>query len=140
MHPRADRDDDVSRMDVRSVCRREVDRVESIRTTTLDSLIADHGVPAFWKIDVEGLELDVLRGLSRPLAALSFEFVSEALDATHKCLDHLEQIGFRHFTYQLGDRGQLASEPGHAMSRQELMASLDSFADSLVWGDVFAMD
>ncbi|MCK4784435.1 MAG: FkbM family methyltransferase [Desulfobacteraceae bacterium] len=33
--------------------------------------------PAFCKIDVEGDEFDVLQGLSRPIKAISFEFVSE---------------------------------------------------------------
>jgi FkbM family methyltransferase len=113
------------------------DRVEPIRTTTLDSLIGEHGAPTFCKVDVEGFELDVLRGLSEPLPALSIEFVGEALDATDHCLDRLEEIGFTRFNFSLGESMRLRSpEP---MSRRALSASLQGFADTAAWGDVYAM-
>ena len=37
-------------------------------------MISRFGAPDFCKINVEGLELEVLRGLSRPVPALSFEY------------------------------------------------------------------
>jgi hypothetical protein len=113
------------------------DRVERIKTTTLDSLIAEHGVPAFCKIDVEGFELDVLRGLSRPVPALSIEFVSENLDAVRKCLDRLESVGFSGFNYSLGESMRMERE--RTVSRGELVECLDAHADSDAWGDLYAM-
>jgi FkbM family methyltransferase len=44
-----------------------------VPVTTLDRLIKAHGLPAFVKIDVDGMEHEVLAGLSVPLSALSFE-------------------------------------------------------------------
>lgn len=54
-------------------CGLEFTRSESVETTTVDELIRIHGVPFFIKIDVEGHELSVLRGLHRPVPYLSFE-------------------------------------------------------------------
>jgi FkbM family methyltransferase len=45
----------------------------TVETTTLEELIAVHGRPLFIKIDVEGYELNVIRGLRHPVPCLSFE-------------------------------------------------------------------
>ena len=45
-------------------------RMIRMPVTTLDTLIARHGTPAFIKIDVEGFEADVLAGLTKPVKAL----------------------------------------------------------------------
>ncbi|HEV7330760.1 MAG TPA: FkbM family methyltransferase [Flavisolibacter sp.] len=44
-----------------------------VTTTTLDNLISKYGHPYFIKIDVEGYELEVLKGLSKPVPFLSIE-------------------------------------------------------------------
>jgi FkbM family methyltransferase len=41
--------------------------------TTLDKLIETHGAPRYIKIDVEGYEIDVLKGLTARVPLLSFE-------------------------------------------------------------------
>ena len=44
-----------------------------VETITLEQLIAEQGSPFFIKIDTEGHELNVLRGMVRPVPYLSFE-------------------------------------------------------------------
>ncbi len=69
------------------------DQSVEVEVTTLDDLIAAHGEPAFCKIDVEGFEVEVLTGLTRPLRALSFEYLPPAHDAALVALDLVERLG-----------------------------------------------
>ncbi len=65
-----------------------------IEMTTLDHLIEKYGIPTFCKIDVEGYEYDVLKGLSKPLVALSLEYiVPENTQVLVDCLKHLANLG-----------------------------------------------
>jgi FkbM family methyltransferase len=70
---------------------------------TMDDLIARYGRPAFCKIDVEGFELEVLRGLSQPLPALSVEFLPAAPERALACLDYLAALGSYEWNYAPGE-------------------------------------
>jgi FkbM family methyltransferase len=74
-----------------------------VKVTTLDDLIGRYGLPAFCKIDVEGYDLKVLRGLSRPLAALSFEYVPPALDLALACVERVRSLGEYEFNWSSGE-------------------------------------
>ena len=74
-----------------------------VPATTLDALIAAHGLPDFVKIDVEGMEDQVLAGLSQAVPALSFEFVPAAPASALASLDHLERLGRYLFNVSLGE-------------------------------------
>ena len=54
-------------------CGLEFAKSRTVETTTLEELIAQHGRPLFIKIDVEGYELNVLRGLRQAVPCISFE-------------------------------------------------------------------
>jgi FkbM family methyltransferase len=48
---------------------------QTVATTTLDHLISQYGLPGFIKLDVEGFEETVLKGLSHRVPWLSFETI-----------------------------------------------------------------
>ena len=76
---------------------------------SLDSLIAQFGIPALCKIDVEGYEHEVLLGLSQPIRWLSYEFVPAALERAWPCLDRLGELGYREFNFIKGEYPRFAS-------------------------------
>jgi len=104
--------------------------------TTLDALAAQHGLPAFVKIDVEGFEAAVLRGLSRPPRALSFEFTTIQRDVAAECLGLLDALGYRAFNACLGEGMSFAHRaPIGAQAMAAWIAALPHEANS---GDVYA--
>lgn len=62
-----------------------------VEITTADELINQFGLPSYIKIDVEGYELEVLKGLSHPVAMISYEYtVPEQSDLAIRCLKQIE--------------------------------------------------
>ena len=65
-------------------------------TTTLADLVATHGFPFFVKIDVEGYELAVLRGMRAPVPYLSFEVnLPEFRQEGVECIDILARLSMK---------------------------------------------
>ena len=77
-----------------------------VPVTTLDALIAQHGLPRFCKIDVEGFEAEVLAGLSRPLPALSLEYLPAAIDVAQAALERLGALGTYRCNVTIGEAGR----------------------------------
>jgi FkbM family methyltransferase len=114
----------------------EWNRTLEIETATLDSLIARFGVPAFVKMDVEGSELRVLRGLSRPVAALSFEYLPMALPEARACLARVGEIGSYRFNLSVGESYRLISD--RWLGAEEISSALDTPHVQTRAGDVYA--
>ncbi|HVO74045.1 MAG TPA: FkbM family methyltransferase [Ignavibacteriaceae bacterium] len=67
--------------------------VEKIKVTTLEKLFRQYGIPKFCKIDVEGFESEVFKGMKKPARYIAFEFNKLLLGDTLKSLDILKSIG-----------------------------------------------
>jgi FkbM family methyltransferase len=90
--------DEVTRRD-RRFARVRWDRAVDVQVTTLDELVRRFGEPAFCKIDVEGFEVQVLSGLTRPLPALSFEYLPQAHEDALAALYLVEKLGDYRYNY-----------------------------------------
>lgn len=112
------------------------DRATEVEVTTLDDLIARHGEPVFCKIDVEGFEVQVLKGLSRPLRALSFEYLPPAHDAALTALDLVERLGAYQYNYSPIETMRFASD--NWLDATELVQLLEQFRPLGRSGDVYA--
>jgi FkbM family methyltransferase len=108
-----------------------------VPATNLDSLIAQHGAPAFAKIDVEGFEDDVLRGLSQPLPALSFEFTTIQREVAYRCLDRLAALGNYGFDIALGESQSLTFE--RWLSAAEMAQHIAGLPHAANSGDVYCV-
>ncbi len=109
-------------------------RVE-VPVTTLDALVAEHGRPAFCKIDVEGMEAEILGGLSKPIPLLCFEVLPAAADVAEACIAQLAGLGPYRFGFVLGERHRLGDE---WLSAGEMAARLPDIAAAGRSGDIYA--
>ena len=109
---------------------------KSVRTTTLEALITTHGVPHFIKIDVEGLEASVLRGLQRPVPYVSFEVnLPEFYEEGRECIELLartEPGGRFNCADGLGD-GLMLNEWLDPRGFMEWFAACESHSVEVFW-------
>ena len=68
------------------------DKTVQVPLSTLDQLIQEYGLPTFCKIDVEGYETEVLKGLSQPIPYLSFEYNDRLKNKALECLHILSKF------------------------------------------------
>ncbi|MBW4539541.1 MAG: FkbM family methyltransferase [Myxacorys chilensis ATA2-1-KO14] len=111
-------------------------KTQSVPITTLDNLIERYGCPKFCKIDVEGFEVFVLRGLTQPIPFLSFEFNVELLHEVEACIQHLQTITQVEFNYSISESMELVFPSW--VSANHLIDSLNHTKDKLLWGDIYA--
>ncbi len=108
----------------------------TVEITTLDEMIKLWGCPKFCKIDVEGFEYQVLKGLSVPIPYISFEFAIEFIEDTKNCINHLKSLGYKVFNIAKGEDSNFLFPEWVADS--DLLNYLESANDALLWGDIYA--
>jgi len=112
------------------------DTTHTVTVTTLDTLISEHGRPAYCKIDVEGFELEVLRGLSQPIKWISFEYIPTTRDQALACLERLAELGEYSFNWTVAERSRFESADWLSLSHMaDVIHQLPEHARS---GDIYA--
>jgi FkbM family methyltransferase len=108
----------------------------TVEVVTLDQLITEYGRPNFIKVDVEGFEAEVVRGLTSPVSMLSLEWSPYLTETIVECLATLGKLGAITCNVSFGERMQLAAEDW--MESNDLLRALRLLSNEpSFWGDVY---
>ena len=110
-----------------------------VQVTTLDRLIKEYGRPSFCKIDVEGYEYKVLKSLSKPIKAVSFEFTPTQafILSAINTVEHLASLGEIKFNYSFGESISLVLNKW--VGPDEISNILSNFSKNTpISGDIYA--
>ena len=114
-------------------------KTQTVPITTLDNLILSYGLPKYCKIDVEGFEVRVLRGLSKPIRFVSFEFSKWRFEDAKECVNRLSQLGNVQFNFMLDESMKFSLKKW--VSPQELYRKITETSytldDKFFWGDIY---
>ncbi len=107
-----------------------------VEVVTLDQLIAEYGIPDFCKIDVEDLEVQVLKGLTQPIPCLSLEYFVPTLERVYECIDQLTTLGDYEYNWSFGESQVMNSEAW--LSADAMKAVFDEYTQADPSGDIYA--
>lgn len=74
----------------------KTDKKIPVKVITLDNIIEKYGCPRFLKVDVEGFELEVFKGLTKPIELIYFEIHGDEKELAIEVIKRLEEIGEIH--------------------------------------------
>lgn len=114
----------------------EWDEALSVHVTTLDHLIRKYGMPSFCKIDVEGYELEVLRGLTQPIPILSYEYIPAAIELARDCITRLSELGNYHFNWSRGESHRMSASTW--LTAADMLHILNNRLHDDSSGDIYA--
>jgi FkbM family methyltransferase len=104
-----------------------------VQVRTLDSIANRYGVPKYVKVDAEGYDAEVLRGMSFRPQMVSFEFLCVDMRIARECIELLREWSFN-FVVEEEARFEL----DHWVSGNEILAEISSLSAGVQYGDVFA--
>jgi FkbM family methyltransferase len=114
-------------------------REKKIQMTTLKSLIKKFGVPKFVKIDVEGYEFEVLKGLHSIIDIIGFEYaIPENINGLRNCMQRLNLLNINYlYNFSVGETMEFASNKWLNFSEMTRMIDTEEFIKTGV-GDIYA--
>lgn len=108
----------------------------TVKMLRLDQLIETHGMPDFCKIDVENYEVEVLKGLSQPIPALSVEYYPATMDRAIESIELLENLGQYKYNWSYGESQKLNAEEW--IEAKKMKAVLNKVQRNDPYGDFYA--
>lgn len=74
-----------------------------VNIISLDEMIKIFGIPKYIKIDVEGYEYEVIKGLTTPIDIVSFEYNKVFIAPVYNTLEYIFKLGQYKYNYMIGD-------------------------------------
>lgn len=111
------------------------DKTVEVPLSTLDQLIQEYGLPKFCKIDVEGYETEVLKGLSQPIPYLSFEYNNRLKDKALECLQILSK--FSDLSYNFSPYESMQLSLNSWKNQADFYQYLQDLPSELLTGDIY---
>jgi FkbM family methyltransferase len=113
-------------------------KTAQIHVTTLDNLIQDYGKPRFIKIDVEGFELEVLKGLTSKVDYLSFEYaIPEYKNRLLECMARVHEISSKvEFNFAVDEDMFFRLDKWKGFDEMNMLVNTDDF-NSTGYGDIY---
>jgi FkbM family methyltransferase len=107
-----------------------------VKITTLDEIIVQHGIPIFLKINANGFENEVLKGLNTPILTISVAFYSYLFEKTIENIRRILEIGNYEFNWILDEEPSLQSKEW--LDAKALHQSMSDFNKQRFAGQIFA--
>lgn len=111
------------------------DKTVQVPLSTLDQLIQEYGLPKFCKIDVEGYETEVLKGLSQPIPYLSFEYNNRLKEKALECLEILSNFPNLSYNFSPYESMQLSLDTWK--NQADFHQYLQDLSSNILTGDVY---
>jgi len=104
-----------------------------VQVRTLDSIAREYGVPKYIKVDAEGYDAEVLRGMSFKPQMVSFEFLPRDMKIARECIGLLQGFSFN-FVIEERSRFELQEWVGG----EAIVDAISRLDSSVLYGDIFA--
>jgi len=109
-----------------------------IQITTLNKLIVRYGLPKFIKIDVEGYELEVLKGLTYAVDLISFEYIPEQIHKAIDCISQIEKYNSEiECNFSKGESMEFSLKNWQSATDFKNYILSQEFSSTIGWGDIY---